>query len=725
MRQIFIDKGTLCVKEVAQPLLDEHGVLVMVHYSFISSGTEKATLEQAQASLFSNVPSKVKKVLQAVRQHGLGATAALVKGKLKGDVQSLGYSCSGVVVAVGSKVRHINIGDFVACAGAGFAHHADFVCVPELLVARISDERFLKEGSITTIGAIALQGIRQANLMLGSTVCVVGLGLLGQLTVQLAKKSGCVVIGIDLLEERMQLARQLGADAVYHASLDTLESSIQFLTGHHGVDATIITASSASNDLINNALRITRKRGCVVIVGDVGLQMQRDAWYKKEIEVRIACSYGPGRYDNEYENQGHDYPYAYVRWTQQRNMQEFVRLIETNGLTVTPLINTEADLSTIHQAYESIKAQTALGIVLNYQRGRLSSHSTTSYIPALPVNHPGIKARAANTPIVRVGCVGVGGFAKIKLLPIISKLPDVVINGVADVDNANALSVARTYGAARVCTIDDELCMANDIDVLVIASPHKYHCDQAVKAIQAGKAVFLEKPMVTTFEQLAKFRHLLSVSTNPALCVDYNRSFSPFIQKIKRAVTGRTTPLMIQYRMNAGYIPKDHWIQTELGAGRIIGEACHIIELFCSLTDSKPFSVSVEALHASRDDLFPTDNFSVQIRFVDGSLCALMYTALGNSQVSKERMEVHFSGKTIVMDDYMKLEGYGLPAAFDEATPFQDKGHEQLMQRFFEYIRCPDIGLPIPLQRLDMVAHLTLIVDKLACAGGGTQEWAL
>jgi len=725
MRQIFLDKGTVAVKQVAEPLLDDYSVLVLVHYSFISSGTESATIQHAKESLFTNVPFKVKKVLQAVRMHGTQGALALIQGKLKGDIQTLGYSCSGQVIAAGSLVKHIHVGDWVACAGAGYANHADLVVVPEQLVVRLCDERFLKDASITTLGAIALQGIRQASLALGELVCVIGLGLLGQLTVQLAKKNGCTVIGIDLVAQRVKLATQLGADYGYVADDTNVEQSIAFLTGHHGVDATIITASSTSNELLHQALRLTRKQGRIVIVGDIGLTLNRESWYKKEIDVRIACSYGPGRYDPEYEQKGSDYPYAYVRWTQNRNMQTFVRMIETGALRIHPLISQEVTLDTVDQGYECIKQRTALGVVLNYHASR-TAKAATQYVPAKKYPHEHEEQKQFKPPLkhkTRVGFVGVGGFAKIKLLPIVSKFKQVVISGIADVDSANALNVGRTYGVAKICTADEELFVSDDIDAVVIASPHKYHCDQALKALRAGKAVFLEKPMVTTFAQLLQFTTLLRAYPNVPLCVDYNRSFSPFMQKIKRAIANRTTPLMVYYRINAGFIPQDHWIQTDLGAGRIIGEACHIVDLFCFLTDSKPVCVSVESLHAQRDDLFPTDNFCAQIRFADGSVCSLMYTALGHAQVSKERMELHVEGKTIMVYDYMKLEGYGLPSSFNEATPIQEKGHAQLLRTFFDSIREPYFEPPISIDRLAMVAELTLIIDQLACAGGGTREW--
>jgi len=731
MRQVFLDRGNITVKEVAEPLLDDHLVLVGVHYSLISSGTELATINQAKTGIFNNVPHKIKKILESIKINGIQATTTLVKEKLKGETQSLGYSCSGQVIAVGKKVKNIRAGDLVACAGAGYANHADLVCVPEPLVVPVHHEQFLRAASLTTLGAIALQGIRQAEVTIGEYVCVVGLGLLGQLTVQLAKMSGAFVIGIDVLPERVALARQLGADAAFQVNEQDVVSEIAFLTKHYGVDTTIITAASTSNEIIQQAMHITRKKGRVVIVGDVGLTLSRDPFYQKEIDLRISCSYGPGRYDPNYEEFGSDYPYAYVRWTENRNMQAFVSLIEREQININSLISKEVTLETVEQVYEQIKAKEVVGIVLNYQKEQ-PTNPCAQTIPTTQDEH--VCNTTESTPVnqlrfipakkdsVRVGFIGVGGFAKIKLLPIVSKIKNISIDAVVDADMSNSISVSRTYGAAKSYSNDNELFQHDIVDAVVIASPHKFHCDQALMALKNGKAVFLEKPMVTTFDQLERLRAFFDIHPHAPLCVDYNRSFAPFIQKIKRAITGRHAPMMIHYRMNAGYIPKEHWIQTSVGAGRIIGEACHIIELFCFLVGAKPITVSVEAIHASRDDIFPTDNLSVQIRFSEGSICSLLYTALGHKSLSKERMEVYFDGKTIVMDDYMKLEGYGMPSSFAETTPFPDKGHAVLLNKFFTSLRKEHNARPISWDHLNMVAELTLIIDQLACQGGGIHE---
>ena len=721
MRQVFLDRGTVVVKDVCKPLLNDHSVLVEVHYSFISSGTELATIAQAgKSAFFGNVPEKIKKIMASLASNGLDGTTALIKSKLKGELQSLGYSCSGSVIAVGKKVKRLKTGDLVACAGAGYAHHADIVCVPEHLVARVRDDAYLKYASITTLGAIALQGIRRAQLQLGESVCVIGLGLLGQLTVQLAKQSGCTVIGVDLLQERLDLAQQLGADVVYNGVNEDVQREIAYFTNHHGVDATLLTAASASDELIQQAVEVTRKKGNVVIVGDVGLGLKRDPLYSKEIDVLISCSYGPGRYDATYEQQGIDYPYGYVRWSENRNMQAFIQLIEKNRLNIAPLIGKEISLDDLSSGYESIKNQQAIGVVLDYKKVKPCDEKARDNKQEIQK----ISSRIAKDGL-RVGMVGAGGFAKVMLMPILSRLPGVKINAVVDANTSRSLTLSRLYGAARALVNDATLYQEDLVDVVVIASPHKYHCDQTLKALENGKAVFLEKPMVTDFNQLDRLVAYLKSNKNAPFCVDYNRTFSPLVQKIKRVVQKRNSPLVINYRMNAGFIPKDHWVQTDVGAGRLIGEACHIFDLFYDLTQAKPVSISVESMRIDNEHLFPTDNFVATVNFNDGSICSLTYTSLGNEKMNKEYMELFFDSKSIILDDYKQLTGYGLPYTFNSRMRFADKGHYALIDQFFKELRNPTFTSPISLKRLEDVARLTLMIDALACDGGGSREVAL
>lgn len=716
MRQVFIEKQAITIKEVSQPLLDDTLVLVSVHYSFISSGTESATIAHASKNVyFSNIPQKISKVFESLAAHGIEGTKALIKGKLQGTVQSLGYSCSGRVIAVGSKIRNLRVGDYVACAGAGFANHADIICVPENLVVPV-DQEFLEHASITTIGAIALQGIRRAQLQLGEVVCVLGLGLLGQLTVQLAKLSGCTVIGVDLIPERLELATRLGADKVFNATDPTIIKDNAFFTNHQGVDATLITAASKSDTLVQQAMELTRKKGKVVLVGDVGLGLERSPLYQKEIDFLISCSYGPGRYDSSYEQEGNDYPFAYVRWTENRNMRAFADLIKHKKIMIAPLISQAVSVMESQQAYDRLQDKKNLGIVLKYD----SKDDNFSAHAEVAKKEPGTTFIPASRERLRVGMIGAGGFAKVKLMPLIDRMEHTTITAIVDTDIANATNVSRLYGTARAMTDQQEL-LNNDLaDVLVIASPHKYHCDQIIAALNHNKAVFAEKPMVTTFEQLERLMTVLQTNTAP-FCVDYNRSFAPFMYLVKEQLVKRSSPAVIHYRMNAGYIPKEHWIQKEIGGGGIISQACHIFDLFCYLTDANPVSVSVEALKPVADNLFTTDNFVATISFSDGSLCTLVYTALGHSDLGKERMEVYYDSKTIVMDDYKILQGFGLPLSFNKKSSNPDKGHEDLLRKFFAAVRT-DQKPVMSIERLYTVAHLTLVIDQLARHGGGEQQ---
>lgn len=725
MRQVFLKKGTIVVKHVSQPLLDESAILVAVHYSFISSGTELASIAHSKESQkhFTSVPEKIKKVLQAVASDGIDGASALIKGKLKGELQTLGYSCSGIVIAVGKKVTRLRVGDLVACAGAGYANHADIVCIPESLAVKVKDRAHLRAASLTTIGSIAMQGIRRANVQIGEFVCVFGLGLLGQLTVQLAKQAGCRVIGFDLVAERLELAQRLGADYVFNPSQHDIAREIAFLTEHQGVDVTIITAAAHDDTIIQQSMEITRKKGRVVLVGDVAMKFDRNPCYQKEIDFLISCSYGPGRYDATYEQRGRDYPYAYVRWTENRNMQSFLHLIEQEKIVIDPLISAQVTLDTIDSAYTSLLDKQGLGVVVEYNHGDDYGFNQPM---ALETPHPTaheIRFTPARTDTLRVGIVGAGGFAKVKLLPLISRIKHARIDAIVDANITNAINAGQVYKASRTMVHDEELFQEDLVDIVVIASPHKFHAAQALRALQNGKAVFVEKPLATDFAQFNELSTFLKNNPRAPLCVDYNRSHAPFIKKIKQAISQRTTPLVVHYRMNAGFIPREHWIQTDIGAGRIIGEACHIIDLFCYLTDSRPTAVSVEALHAGAANIFPTDNFIAQISFEDGSICSLLYTSLGHEAVGKERMELFFDSKTIVMDDYQILSGYGLPKTFDDLSTMPDKGHENLLRLFFDRLsKNQEFTHPIGVDRMLTGAYVTLVIDQLACEGGGTKE---
>ncbi len=728
MRQVFLQKGTVHLHNVDVPLCSDSGILVQVHYSFVSSGTEGATLANSGQSLIekftSNLSMNTNKIIGTVKEHWIEVTLALIKEKAH-QVMPLGYSCSGQVIAIGKNIQRFRVGDYVACAGAGIANHADIVAVPQNLAVKISDPLFLKQASLTTIGSIALQGVRRASLQLGEKVCVVGLGLLGQLTVQLAKLAGCQVIGVDIQEHRLNLAKKLGATQVFNASSAHIVDEIDFATGHCGVDATIITAASSSGAILQQAMQITRRKGRVVLVGDVKIDFDRDPFYSKEIDFLISCSYGPGRYDDEYEKQGRDYPYAYVRWTENRNMEFFANLIHNKSIDIDALITHEYDLADVDQVYQTLQKGQSLGLVLAYNPEQWQESQRDADIlnqGSVILDMHRLKPYEPKIGNLKLAMIGAGGFAKVKLLPILAKIPATKIHAVVDLDVANSINVARQYEAVRVSNDYQKFLGDDDVHAVVIATPHHLHAEQAINFMRAGKAVFVEKPAAVNFEQFAMLKQFLHNHAKDVFyCVDFNRSFSSFMLSIKEVLKKRNNPIVIQYRMNAGYLPQNHWIHSPLNCGRIIGEGCHIFDLFCFLTDARPVAVSVETLNLRNDDFAPSDNFIATISMSDGSCCSFVYTAIGHSSMGKERMEIFFDGKSIVMDDFLELKGYGLPMAFNRKLTVQDRGHQRLIAEFFRAVKVKGSPLPISYERILLATELSLIVNKLAAAGGGTE----
>ncbi|MCB9492983.1 MAG: bi-domain-containing oxidoreductase [Epsilonproteobacteria bacterium] len=717
MKQIVLQKGKPTVADLAEPVCGPHEILVKVLFSFVSSGTELATINASKTSLLSkainNVAQSAHKLSGAIKEHGVGGTVALVKEKMH-TVMPIGYSCSGQVIGVGSKIENFMVGDYVACAGAGFASHAQIVSVPENLACKVSDSTTLRQASITTIGAIALQGIRRANLQLGQKVCVIGLGLLGQLTAQLAQQAGCDVIGVDIQQARLEQASQLGIGRTINSSTHDLAKEIAWATNHHGVDCTIITASAPFGSIIDNAMHITRRKGTVVLVGDVKLDFDREQFYTKEIDFLISCSYGPGRYDPSYELESNDYPYAYVRWTENRNMQLIVSMIEREKLKIDPLISGQYTLDSVEKAYQSLNENNALGIVFEYPNDFIPAHKTTACTQGKP------RIYVAPPSTLNVACVGVGGFAKTKLLPLLASMPKTSIQAIVDVNSTHALTMKNVYNAAYTDNDIARIIADEQIHAVVIATPHYLHTQQALRLLGAGKAVFVEKPAAVNQEQLVALESFFQTTLDAPYCVDFNRSYAPFMQTVKQELATRSNPLMLYYRMNVNFLPKTHWIQSEQNRGNIIGEACHIFDLFNFLTDARPKTVSVQITQPRGNSIAITDNVSATVHMSDGSCCTLIYTCLGNSSAGKEYMELYFDGKTIIMNDFVKLSGFGTSRSCNTSAIRADKGHKQLLQAFFTTAHTWPAPLPIPIERILDTTRVSLAVDQLARQGGGT-----
>lgn len=681
MKQVIqnFKTGELYVDEVPQPSLSECAVLIENRFSLISAGTERGTVKVAQASLIGKAkqrPDLVKQVLQNIKREGLMATLEKVKTKLD-SLKALGYSTAGMVVTSLDSNGFFKPGDRVACAGANYASHAEVVAIPQNLVTKIPDNVSYEEASFTTLGAIALQGVRQAEPRLGDNVCVIGLGLLGQLTCQLLKSNGCNVFGIDVSEAMINLA--VDTNAVHHAMNrkgDNLIAALENFTNGHGFDSVIITAAVASNDPIELAAEISRKKGKVVIVGAVNMDIPREPhFYRKELELKMSCSYGPGRYDPTYEESGQDYPYAYVRWTEQRNMEAFLRLISNGSVNIKPLITHVFDVEEAEKAYDLVLGKVqefSVGILLRYKEGSSSTN--------LPVKVNNLPVKELN-----VGLIGAGSFAQSYLIPNVKgyggSLDTVVTN-----TGINAKNVASKFGFNSAATNGDEILNNKNINTIFIATRHNSHAEYVIKGLKAGKNVFVEKPLAMTAEELEEIKEVYEVLPSPRLLVGFNRRFAPSSVKAKQEFNNCGEPLVINYRVNAGFIPGDHWVHDKtLGGGRIIGEVCHFIDLMQYFTDAVPVRVYADCIDTSSDKIKNLDNISITVKFSDGSLGNIVYLANGDKSMPKERIEIFGGGKAVLMDDFKKISVYNNNKTVS-ANIF-GKGHKEEVVAFLEAIK--------------------------------------
>jgi len=711
MKQILLRHGQVNIVQVPAPMVTNGHILVEVAYSLISTGTEVSHVESARMSLVKRAiekPQQVEKILKQLQQQGIQKTVEKIKGKLE-EAVPLGYSCVGRVIQTGDDVTSFHPGDWVACGGSGLANHAEIVLVPVNLVVKVPEECDKRAAASVTLGAIALQGVRRADPKLGEFVAVIGLGLLGQITVQLLKAAGCQVIGIDLDPDRVQLACQFGADLGIIVGQTNIIGEINHITENHGVDATIITAASDSNAIVQQAMEITRRKGRVVVVGAVGLDLNRSPFYEKEIDFLISCSYGPGRYDSVYEKDGLDYPYAYVRWTENRNMQEYLRLIQKGAVKMEGIIEREYDLDRVSDAYASITndSRKPLAVLLSY------SISTEDDISAKIGTISLIKSQPEKDGRIGVALIGAGNFAKGMHLPNLQKLKhDFRIRAVVDSNGVNARNTAEQFAADLASTNYQEILADESVDLIMICTRHKNHANLVLQSLRANKHVFVEKPLALTEEELIEIDNFYNQQTDkakPVLMTGFNRRFSPFIGKIDSYTRHRRDPMIINYSMNAGYIPLDHWVHGEDGGGRNRGEACHIYDLFTYLTGSKVVSICAGSIRPKTDYYSSSDNFIASLQFEDGSLATLTYTAMGTPSYSKEKAEVFVDGKIFVLDDYQKLSIYGAKMNGLESR-FPDKGHLAELQCLAKALR-GESEWPIPLWHQIQATRVALNVE--------------
>jgi predicted dehydrogenase/threonine dehydrogenase-like Zn-dependent dehydrogenase len=669
--------GKLYVDDVPLPSISGGMVLVENKFSLISAGTEKGTVKVGQASLIGKAkqrPDLVAQVLKNIKREGLAATINKVKTKLD-SLKALGYSTAGIVLTSLDTNSSFQPGDRVACAGQDHASHAEIVAIPQNLVVKIPDNVSFEEASFTTLGAIALQGVRQADPRLGEKVCVIGLGLLGQLTCQLLRANGCDVFGIDLSERLISLATETGVSNAMSRNDSNLISACDNFTKGKGFDSVIITAAAQSNDPIVLSTELCRKKGKIIVVGAVKMDIPREPYfYKKELELKISCSYGPGRYDVDYEELGGDYPFAYVRWTEQRNMEAFLDLLSKGLINMKPLISHTFDISQAEEAYELVlgnNPEPHIGILLKYDSNQ-EKFTTSTTIKRNPNDK------------INVGFIGAGSFAQSYLIPNVKSF-GASLDTVVTSRGITSKNVAEKFGF-NVCSSDKKDVIENkNINTVFIATPHSSHADLVIHSLESGKNVFVEKPLAVSMEELNKIIDVKSNNDQP-LMVGFNRRFAPISVSIKKEFENSGEPLVINIRVNAGFIPKDHWTQIpEIGAGRIIGEICHFIDLMQFFTNSDPIKVYAECIQSGNEKLKPDDNIAIVVKFKNGSVGNLTYLANGDPSLPKELIEVFGAGKVGIINNFQN--GSLHIGNKTKSLKSSGKGHQQEIQEFLNAIK--------------------------------------
>jgi len=681
--------GELAVTEVPAPALRPGGVLVRNRASLVSAGTERLMVELARKSLLGKArdrPDLVRRVLGKVRRDGLMATVETVRSRLDAPVP-LGYSSAGTVIAVGEGVSGLRAGDRVACAGAGYASHAEVIFVPQNLAVAVPPEVPAEAAAFTTVGAIALEGLRLARLELGETVAVIGLGLVGLLAAQLARAAGCRVVGMDTDPERCRLAGELGVEAAASEG-EELVRRCRELTAGHGADKVIVAASTKSSQPLELAAEAARERGVVSVVGAVGMELPRQGFYDKELTLAVSRSYGPGRYDPEYEEKGRDYPYAHVRWTENRNMQAFVDQLAAGRVDVAPLISHRFPIDDAERAYALLTGdgtEPYLGIVLTYPGDEDESTAAASQTMELKAS----KAPPAGGSKVGFGVLGAGQFAVGTLLPALARLPSAELAAVCTATGVKAEQVGRKFGFRLATTSESAVLERPEVGAVMIATRHHLHARQVIAALEAGKDVFVEKPLCLSEEELAEIEAARAEAEAkrgrpPLLMVGYNRRFAPLSRKLRDFAAGLGEPLVMGYRVNAGYIPPDHWTQDpEQGGGRILGEVCHFVDYLAFVAGAPPVRATA---HTTPDaGRYRGDNLVATIELADGSVGTVTYVANGDPALPKERFELFGGGAAAVLDNFRTLELIrGGRRRVERSRLRQDKGHADQLRVFVD-----------------------------------------
>ena len=680
MKQLLqnMKNGKTTIEDVPVPTPRAGMALVRTAASLVSAGTERMVVEFAERSLVGKArsrPDLVKQVLDKARREGLVPTVAAAFDRLD-QPMALGYSSAGTIIALGPDMHSFKTGQRVACAGGGFAVHAEYNVVPRNLLTPLPKNVDFESAAFATLGAIAMHGFRLAEPQVGERVAVIGLGLLGLLMAQIASAAGCNVLGIDIDPRRIALASSLGLQAVVRKNA---EPTSQAFTANRGFDAVLICADTSSNDPVELAAVIARDRARIVATGAVGLNIPRKIYYEKELSFINSRSYGPGRYDPAYEEGGSDYPIGYVRWTEGRNLASTVELMAKGKLNVQPLITHRFPIGQAATAYEVItgrKKESFLGVLLTYPEA--PDEPKTSRVEFA------VQPRPSST--VKLGVLGAGLYANATLLPVIRGSRDFELVGIASAGGLHAQHSGKKFGFKYATSSDDEIVNDPDINTVAILTRHDSHAELVVKALKAGKNVFVEKPLAINSSQLLAISKQLKANSQSLLTVGFNRRFAPLTRELSAFYRDRTEPMHVHYRVNAGYIPLNHWTQDPaLGGGRIIGEGCHFIDLITFLVGAPPMSVSAQAL--PDNGKYREDNVSMTFAFPDGSVGVVDYLANGDKSFPKERLELFCSGMIAVLDDFRALTTIRNGQRKQVKLAAQDKGWKNEMTAFAKAIR--------------------------------------
>jgi predicted dehydrogenase len=693
MLQALIHKGSVRAEEVPAPVVGKGRILIRVVNSCISAGTEMAGVSATGKSPVRTMleqPEKIKKILNLLKSEGLSKLYNQYKF-IQESGQPTGYSVSGMIVGIGEDVTGFKLGDRVAAAGGGFAYHAEFVEVPKNLVVPVPAGVDYHEASTVAIGAIALHGVRRTALEIGEFCVIIGTGILGLIAVQILNKAGIRVIAVDIDHERLNIAAETGAEHVIDSSAEDPVKAVINITGGHGADAVLYAASTSDSKPLSEAFQMCRRKGKVVLMGVSGMELNRKDLYPGELDLLISTSYGPGRYDKDYEEDGKDYPYGYIRWTEGRNFTEYLRLLESGKIQIEQLVRKVYPIEEAELAFDSLKDShnKPLIVLLDYGKPDITA--------SLPISRKLDLNRNAHIKegLIRVGIIGIGNFSQSVHLPNLKKLSSkYLIYALASQSGVKVKNAGVFYNAQYVTTQYDEIISDSNIDLVMICTRHGNHASLALKALQAGKHVFVEKPLATNDADLTALEAYIETKSGdtPLLMVGFNRRFSPYIREIKKHTDKRVGPLLVRYRMNAGFQPADHW--THKDGGRIIGEACHMVDLINSLTNCRITGFSSQSIKPGTGKFSSSDNKILTLQYEDGSLAVIEYFSLGNTSLSKEYCEIHFDEKSIVLDDYKRLTGFGL-SIHSITSGSSLKGHYEELDTLYDHISGKKKGWPV------------------------------